>query len=104
MSVPFPDPASDDDTPARLLAEADTRDNLSSRSPSGDGLSSRSPSGDGAPILSVSQLSAAIQRAGEDGFARVRVRGERACPKRAASGRLLAVLSDYNALPVQEIG
>src|SRR3546814_18464813 len=75
MSVPFPDPASDDDTQARLLAEADTRDNLSSRSPSGDGLSSRSPSGDGAPILSVSQLSAAIKRAVEDGFARVRVRG-----------------------------
>ncbi len=56
MSVPFPDPASEDDTAARLLAEA--------------------APGDNAPALSVSQLSAAIKRTVEDGFARVRVRGE----------------------------
>src|SRR3546814_9484224 len=74
-----------------------TRDNLSSRSPSGDGLSSRSPSGDGAPILSVSQLSAAIKRAVEDGFARVRVRGELSGAKRAASGHFYASLKDDNA-------
>src|SRR3546814_6148540 len=75
-----------------------SRDNLSSRSPSGDGLSSRSPSGDGAPILSVSQLSAAIKRAVEDGFARVRVRGELSGAKRAASGHFYASLKDDNAL------
>src|SRR3546814_12413129 len=61
-------------------------------------LSSRSPSGDGAPILSVSQLSAAIKRAVEDGFARVRVRGELSGAKRAASGHFYASLKDDNAL------
>ena len=78
MSVPFPDAASDDGTEARLLAEA-------------------SP-GDNAPALSVSQLSAAIKRTVEDGFARVRVRGELSGAKRAASGHFYAALKDDNAL------
>ena len=78
MSVPFPDPASDDDTAARLLAEA--------------------APGDNAPALSVSQLSAAIKRTVEDGFARVRVRGELSGTKRAASGHFYAALKDDNAL------
>ena len=87
MTVPFPDPASDDGTEARLLAEAAPGDNVG-----------RSPSGDGAPALSVSQLSAAIRRAVEDGFARVRVRGELSGAKRAASGHFYAALKDDNAL------
>lgn len=78
MSVPFPDPASDDGTEARLLAEA--------------------VPGDNAPALSVSQLSAAIKRTVEDGFARVRVRGELSGAKRAASGHFYAALKDDNAL------
>jgi exodeoxyribonuclease VII large subunit len=78
MSVPFPDPASDDGTEARLLAEA--------------------APGDNAPALSVSQLSAAIKRTVEDGFARVRVRGELSGAKRAASGHFYAALKDDNAL------
>lgn len=78
MSVPFPDPASDDGTDARLLAEAAPGDNV--------------------PALSVSQLSAAIKRAVEDGFARVRVRGELSGTKRAASGHFYAALKDDNAL------
>lgn len=78
MSVPFPDPASDEDTAARLLAEA--------------------APGDNAPALSVSQLSAAIKRTVEDGFARVRVRGELSGTKRAASGHFYAALKDDNAL------
>src|SRR3546814_13730970 len=76
MSVPFPE--SDGDTPARLLAEAGTHDN--------------------APALSVSQLSAAIKRTVEDGFARVRVRGELSGAKRAASGHFSGCLKDDNAL------
>ncbi|SNT17542.1 exodeoxyribonuclease VII large subunit [Sphingopyxis indica] len=76
MSVPFPE--SDGDTPARLLAEAGTHDN--------------------APALSVSQLSAAIKRTVEDGFARVRVRGELSGAKRAASGHFYGCLKDDNAL------
>ncbi len=75
MSVPFP---SDDDTEARLLAEA--------------------TAGDNAPALSVTQLSAAIKRTVEDGFARVRVRGELSGAKRAASGHFYAALKDDNAL------
>lgn len=78
MSVPFPDTASDDGTEARLLAEA--------------------APGDNAPALSVSQLSAAIKRTVEDGFARVRVRGELSGTKRAASGHFYAALKDDNAL------
>ena len=78
MSVPFPDTASDSDTPARLLAEGAPGDNV--------------------PPLSVSQLSAAIKRTVEDGFARVRVRGELSGTKRAASGHFYAALKDDNAL------
>src|SRR3546814_18361508 len=72
MSVPFPDPASNDGTEARLLAEAVPGDNI--------------------PPLSVSQLSAAIKRTVEDGFARVRVRGDLSGEKRAASGHFYAAL------------
>ena len=78
MAVPFPDPASETDPAARLLAEAAPGDNV--------------------PPLSVSQLSAAIKRTVEDGFARVRVRGELSGAKRAASGHFYAALKDDNAL------
>lgn len=78
MSVPFSDPASDKDTATRLLAEG--------------------KAGDNAPELSVSQLSAAIKRTVEDGFARVRVRGELSGAKRAASGHFYAALKDDSAL------
>jgi exodeoxyribonuclease VII large subunit len=78
MAVPFPDPASETDPAARLLAD-------------------HSP-GDNAPELSVSQLSAAIKRAVEGGFSRVRVRGELSGTKRAASGHFYAALKDDNAL------
>src|SRR3546814_19032848 len=78
MSVPFPDPASNDGTEARLLAEA--------------------APGDTVPPLSVSQLSAAIKRTVEDGFARVRVRGELSGTHRAASGHFYPALRDDNAL------
>ncbi|WP_260581723.1 exodeoxyribonuclease VII large subunit [Sphingopyxis sp. PET50] len=78
MTVPFPDPASETDPAARLLAEAAPGDNV--------------------PPLSVSQLSAAIKRTVEDGFSRVRVRGELSGAKRAASGHFYAALKDDNAL------
>ena len=78
MAVPFPDEAPGNGTDARLLAEA--------------------APGDNAPPLSVSQLSAAIKRTVEDGFARVRVRGELSGAKRAASGHFYAALKDDNAL------
>jgi exodeoxyribonuclease VII large subunit len=87
MTVPFPDPASETDPAARLLAEAAPGDNVG-----------RSPSGDGAPAMTVSQLSAAIKRTVEDGFSRVRVRGELSGTKRAASGHFYAALKDDNAL------
>ncbi len=48
--------------------------------------------------MTVSQLSAAIKRTVEDGFARVRVRGELSGTKRAASGHFYAALKDDNAL------
>jgi len=48
--------------------------------------------------MTVSQLSAAIKRAVEDGFSRVRVRGELSGAKRAASGHFYAALKDDNAL------
>src|SRR3546814_19338579 len=82
------DVCSSDLTPARLLAEAGAPDNH---------LGSP-PGGDGAPALSVSQLSAAIKRTVEGGFARVRVRGELSAAKRAASGHFYAGLKDDNAL------
>lgn len=78
MSVPFSDPAPEKDTAMRLLAEG--------------------KAGDNAPELSVSQLSAAIKRTVEDGFARVRVRGELSGAKRAASGHFYAALKDDSAL------
>ena len=78
MSDPLPDPASDDDTAARLLAEA--------------------APGDNAPPLSVSELSAALKRTVEDGFGHVRVRGEISGFKRAASGHCYFTLKDDNAL------
>ena len=87
MSVPFPDTASETDPAARLLAEHSPGDNLG-----------QSPSGDGAPAMTVSQLSAAIKRTVEDGFSRVRVRGELSGAKRAASGHFYAALKDDNAL------
>lgn len=43
-------------------------------------------------------MSAAIKRAVEDGFSRVRVRGELSGTKRAASGHFYAALKDDNAL------
>ncbi|MDO9369571.1 MAG: exodeoxyribonuclease VII large subunit [Sphingopyxis sp.] len=76
MNFPSSDPV--DDGNARLLAET--------------------AAGDNAPPLSVSQLSAAIKRTVEDGFARVRVRGELSGTKRAASGHFYAALKDDNAL------
>ncbi|MGH6649631.1 MAG: exodeoxyribonuclease VII large subunit [Sphingopyxis sp.] len=76
MNTPFPD--TDHDGAARLLAE-------------------QTP-GDNAPDMTVSQLSAAIKRTVEDGFSRVRVRGELSGTKRAASGHFYAALKDDNAL------
>lgn len=76
MSDPFADET--DSAPARLLAEG--------------------AAGDNAPALSVSQLSAALKRVVEDGFGRVRVRGELSGTKRAASGHLYGALKDDSAL------
>lgn len=76
MSDPFADET--DGAPARLLAEG--------------------AAGDNAPALSVSQLSAALKRVVEDGFGRVRVRGELSGTKRAASGHLYGALKDDSAL------
>jgi exodeoxyribonuclease VII large subunit len=75
-----PSPSTEDDymLPARLLAEA--------------------AAGDNAPALSVSQLSSALKRVVEDGFGRVRVRGELSGTKRAASGHLYGALKDDSAL------
>lgn len=49
------------------------------------------------PELSVSELSGAVQRTLEESFGRVRVRGEIAGMKLAASGHLYADLKDENA-------
>ena len=87
MAVPFPDPASETDPAARLLAEATPGDNAPP-----------SPYGDNDQALTVSQLSAAIKRTVEGGFSRVRVRGELSGTKRAASGHFYAALKDDNAL------
>ena len=76
MSDPFADET--DGAPAWLLAEG--------------------AAGDNAPALSVSQLSAALKRVVEDGFGRVRVRGELSGTKRAASGHLYGALKDDSAL------
>jgi exodeoxyribonuclease VII large subunit len=75
LSGPF---AEDEAPPARLLAEG--------------------AAGDNAPPLSVSQLSNALKRVVEDGFGRVRVRGELSGTKRAASGHLYSALKDDAAL------
>lgn len=75
MPGPF---AEDEAPPARLLAEG--------------------AAGDNAPPLSVSQLSNALKRVVEDGFGRVRVRGELSGTKRAASGHLYSALKDDAAL------
>jgi exodeoxyribonuclease VII large subunit len=56
-------------------------------------LASESP-GDNAPALSVSELSAALKRAVEDGFAHVRVRGEISGFKRVGSGHCYFTLKD----------
>lgn len=49
------------------------------------------------PELSVSELAGSVQRTLEEGFGRVRVRGEIAGMKLAASGHLYADLKDENA-------
>jgi exodeoxyribonuclease VII large subunit len=85
MNTPFPD--TDHDGAARLLAEQAPGDNAPP-----------SPYGDNDQALTVSQLSAAIKRTVEDGFSRVRVRGELSGTKRAASGHFYAALKDDNAL------
>lgn len=54
--------------------------------------------GDNAAPVSVGQLSAALKRVVEDGFAHVRVRGEMSGVKRAASGHLYLALKDEDAL------
>ena len=56
-------------------------------------LASESP-GDNAPALSVSELSAALKRTVEDGFAHVRVRGEISGFKRVGSGHCYFTLKD----------
>ena len=76
MPNPFDDDV--DAPPGRLLAEG--------------------AAGDNAPALSVSHLSAALKRVVEDGFGRVRVRGELSGTKRAASGHLYGALKDDSAL------
>ncbi|HTU12945.1 MAG TPA: exodeoxyribonuclease VII large subunit [Allosphingosinicella sp.] len=59
-------------------------------------LASDSP-GDNAPAFSVSELSAALKRTVEDGFAHVRVRGEISGFKRVASGHCYFTLKDDGA-------
>ncbi len=59
-------------------------------------LASEAP-GDNAPALSVSELSAALKRTVEDGFAHVRVRGEISGFKRVASGHCYFTLKDEAA-------
>ena len=61
-------------------------------------LLAEAAAGDNAPTLSVSQLSSALKRVVEDGFGRVRVRGELSGTKRAASGHLYGALKDDAAL------
>ncbi|QQG36219.1 MAG: exodeoxyribonuclease VII large subunit [Micavibrio aeruginosavorus] len=55
------------------------------------------PARSNVPELSVSELSGSIQRSLEESFGRVRVRGEIAGMKLAASGHLYADLKDENA-------
>ena len=62
--------------------------------PPTDGLLASESPGDNAPALSVSELSAALKRAVEDGFAHVRVRGEISGFKRVGSGHCYFTLKD----------
>ena len=62
--------------------------------PPTDGLLASESPGDNAPALSVSELSAALKRTVEDGFAFVRVRGEISGFKRVASGHCYFTLKD----------
>ena len=62
-----------------------------------DGLLASDTPGDNAPALSVSELSAALKRTVEDGFAFVRVRGEISGFKRVASGHCYFTLKDDGA-------
>jgi exodeoxyribonuclease VII large subunit len=62
--------------------------------PPTDGLLATEAPGDNAPALSVSELSAALKRTVEDGFAFVRVRGEISGFKRVASGHCYFTLKD----------
>src|SRR5205085_1111578 len=62
-----------------------------------DGLLASETPGDNAPALSVSELSAALKRTVEDGFAFVRVRGEISGFKRVASGHCYFTLKDDSA-------
>lgn len=61
-------------------------------------LLAQAKAGDNAAPVSVAQLSAALKRVVEDGFAHVRVRGEMSGVKRAASGHLYLALKDEDAL------
>ena len=58
------------------------------------GLLATEAPGDNAPALSVSELSAALKRSVEDGFAHVRVRGEISGFKRVGSGHCYFTLKD----------
>lgn len=53
--------------------------------------------GDNSGVLTVSEISAALKRYVEQGFGRVRIRGEISGFKRAASGHLYLSLKDENA-------
>ena len=61
------------------------------------GLLATAMPGDNAPAMSVSELSAALKRAVEDGFGHVRVRGEISGFKRHASGHCYFTLKDQDA-------
>lgn len=62
------------------------------------GLLAGERAGDNAGALSVSEISAALKRHVEQGFAHVRIRGEISGFKRAASGHLYLALKDENAV------
>ncbi len=62
------------------------------------GLLAGERAGDNASALSVSEISAALKRHVEQGFAHVRIRGEISGFKRAASGHLYLALKDEQAV------
>ena len=62
------------------------------------GLLAGERAGDNAGALSVSEISAALKRHVEQGFAHVRIRGEISGFKRAASGHLYLALKDEQAV------